>query len=193
MPKHLSALSELLTFDPNITSTIFYERVLFYVIVACRRKLVRRIKHPILSKPFMQSLDAIKKTVTFADDLIEQPDPSVSSDERKHDLKFLEFLLAAQTIGGSEIKKHAPLLCELARAVQKDENHPFQLYTEKHVKNIMMYSWKPCTNSNLPRQIVGTPKRQYFTVPHLYVRNPWNLADSMDFRGLSWTFVKNEN
>ncbi len=34
---------------------------------------------------------------------------------------------------------------------------------------------------------------QYFTVPHLYVRNPWNLADSMDFRGpFRGTFVKNE-
>ena len=114
-------------------STIFYERVLFYVIVACRRKLVRRIKHPTLSKPFMQSLDAIGQTVTFADPPIgqEQPNPSVHSDERKHDVKFLEFLLAAQTIVGSQIAQKAPLLCELARAVQKDENHPFQLYTRE--------------------------------------------------------------
>ncbi len=27
-------------------------------------------------------------------------------------------------------------------------------------------------------------------IPHLYVRNPWNLADSMDFRGLSVDFCQ---
>ncbi len=38
--------------------------------------------------------------------------------------------------------------------------------------------------------VLATWRRQYFTVPHLYVRNPWNLADSMDFRGLSVDFCQ---
>ncbi len=107
----------------------------------------------------MQSLDAIGQTVTFADPPIgqEQPNPSVHSDERKHDVKFLEFLLAAQTIVGSQIAQKAPLLCELARAVQKDENHPFQLYTRETCQeyhNVLMEALHQF--ENLPRQIVGT-------------------------------------
>lgn len=126
---HLSNIGDLLTTSAHLSDSSFYERLLFYSLVACRQKLVCRIRHPILSKPYMQSLGAIGLKVNFQDHLAGQPKPAVNLDERKHDIKFLQNLLLAKSIKDSKIKIVAPRLSKLAEVVANDDDHPFELYT----------------------------------------------------------------
>lgn len=90
------------------------------------------MKHPTLSKPFVKTLNSDKvKETTIKDTFDEQPSHTSNSDERAHDIKFLETLLIAVKLQDLEPKIKAPDLCALGQVLEANTDHPFQLYTKE--------------------------------------------------------------
>ena len=63
--KHLFILSKLLSMkapsiDGSKTDPSFFRRILLYVIATCYPKMIHRLGHRTLSKPYIQSLNEVK-------------------------------------------------------------------------------------------------------------------------------------
>ncbi len=93
---HLATLSRLLVKKEETKLEDFFERLLFYIIAACHRKMLRRIDHTTMSKPFVKSLKGIRE-VNIAATFNEEFGHPHNDTERAHDIKFLQTLLVVET------------------------------------------------------------------------------------------------
>lgn len=99
---HLATLAMLLVYKPPKVpdpqhKVVYHERVLVYIIAACRKKIYHRISHPALSMPYMDSLKAVK-VVAFDQALTAQRaaapiDHSIQKAEWESDKIFLSSIV----------------------------------------------------------------------------------------------------
>ncbi len=152
---HLATLSRLLVKKEQTKLDDFFERLLFYIIAACHRKMLRRLKHTTLSKPFVKSLKGLQE-VNIAETFSEQFGHPHNDAERAHDIKFLQTLLVVETFVTNPVSPPAdpsadtptaplpeiqvPRLYALARTVVKaleaERECTFQLYTAETCNEI---------------------------------------------------------
>jgi len=99
------------------------ERLQYYIIATCYRKMERRLGHKTLSQPYIHSLKQVKD-VPFNESLWEQP----STREIASDRSFLLFLLNVI----HQLRTPIPHIHEQAKLVAA--NQEFQLYNENTCK-----------------------------------------------------------
>jgi len=98
----------------------FFRRILLYVIATCYPKMIHRLGHRTLSKPYIQSLNEVK---TFRYDK-SMFDKGLTAEIESDRLFLVEFMLSAS----SRLHIKFPKIMEQAKLAE--DSKPFQLYTK---------------------------------------------------------------